>query len=133
MNPIERERDPVTGLEIAMEWAKLPPEYLATALGALEPELARQHEYRMTRDARAHARHMAGLIAGFVVCIATLSAAIVLGLNGEVWLAAILAGPSAAFMLKTLVLRKANTTDIKEFLRRSNPPPAEQAAQLPPP
>jgi hypothetical protein len=36
-----------SGLEIAAQWAALPPEHLRVALARLEPELKRQHEARM--------------------------------------------------------------------------------------
>ncbi|GAA3386352.1 hypothetical protein GCM10017750_68840 [Streptomyces racemochromogenes] len=34
-----------------MQWAQLPAEHLQIALKALEPELKRQHEFRMQQDA----------------------------------------------------------------------------------
>lgn len=40
-----------TGLEYALQWAQLPAEHLQAAMKALEPELKRQHEFRMQQDA----------------------------------------------------------------------------------
>ncbi|MFD0378677.1 hypothetical protein [Streptomyces sp. NPDC127112] len=39
------------GLAYALQWARLPPEHLQPVLKAIEPELKREHEFRMQQDA----------------------------------------------------------------------------------
>ncbi|MFE3738982.1 hypothetical protein [Streptomyces sp. NPDC059134] len=118
------------GLEIAMQWAELPPEHLRNALAALEPQLAREHEYRMAQDKalqeanllrlrlqaeeeqnrRTHNLYMVGLIAGFIIALGMLTGAVVVGVNGEPWLAASLSGPSVLALAGLFVLRKSSST-----------------------
>ncbi|WP_042389518.1 hypothetical protein [Streptacidiphilus melanogenes] len=94
-----------TGLEIATQWAVLPPEHLKAALLRLEPELKRQHEARMEAlriSEASHNRQLAldekeaqqdfllrggGLIAGFMLAAGMLAAAVVAVLRNEPWVA----------------------------------------------
>lgn len=44
-----------TSLEIALQWAAYPAEHLELALKALEPQLKREHAYRMEQEAHKQA------------------------------------------------------------------------------
>ncbi|MFI6637383.1 hypothetical protein ACIBI7_51610 [Nonomuraea fuscirosea] len=110
---------PGLGYEIASMWAKLPSDHLSVALAALEPELKREHAYRLATlkdaaDRRTHVLHMTGLIAGFGIALAMLGAAVWLGINNQPWLAALMAGPSIIAIIKILVLRRSGPDDIKD-------------------
>ncbi|WP_042423895.1 hypothetical protein [Streptacidiphilus anmyonensis] len=94
-----------TGLEIATQWAALPPEHLKAALQRLEPELKRAHEARMETLRIAEAaqqRQLAldekeahrdfllragGLAAGFVLAGGMLGAAVTAVVQHEPWVA----------------------------------------------
>ncbi|GAA4199775.1 hypothetical protein [Microbispora amethystogenes] len=113
---------PLTGLEIALQWGQLPAEHLQAALKALEPELRREHEFRIARleaerqeakDRRMHQLYLSGLIAGFVISVSMLGAAVVLGMNNQPWLAAMMAGPSLLTLVTMFVLRRSDTTSMK--------------------
>jgi len=95
-----------TGLEIAQQWAQLPPEHLRVALKALEPQLAREHAYRMAKERFAHRLLMAGLSMGFGLSLVMLVAAVLVGLQGQSWLAALFSGPSMLTLVGMFVLRK---------------------------
>lgn len=103
-----------TGLEIALQWAKLPPEHLNNALKALEPQLKREHAYRMTLidaderervNQRAHELHRWGLIAGFVLAVGMIIGAVVLGVAEQTWLSAALFALTSS-LVALFVLRK---------------------------
>lgn len=107
-----------TALNIAMQWAELPPEHLKIALRAMEPQLVRDHELLMEQlrlsaqaqsEGRVHRLYMGGLIAGFGVVAGMLSAAVIVGINGQAWLAAMLAGPSVLSLAGLFVLRKVDS------------------------
>lgn len=105
-------------LQIARTWAQLPPKHLEVALKALEPELQREHEHRLQllRDAqqenqRRHVRYLCGLWAGFSIAVGMLTAAVVVGVNQQLWLAALLTGPSLLALAKLFVIRRADTAD----------------------
>ncbi|MFI6003944.1 hypothetical protein ACIA98_26685 [Streptomyces sp. NPDC051366] len=87
-----------TALDIAKQWSELPPEHLRIALRALEPQLAREHEYRMHQLRIQERRALAGLVAGFALSSALLALAVVVGLQGQVMLSAVFAGPSIVAM-----------------------------------
>lgn len=110
-------RPQLTTLEIVLQWAQLPPEHLAVAMKALEPELARQHERELeqarleaaeAKDARAHKLYLGGLIAGFLLATGMLTGAVVVGVSGLPWLAASLSGPSVLSLAALFVLRKVD-------------------------
>lgn len=110
-------RPAVDPLEAAFQWSSLPPEHLRIALTALEPQLAREHEYRMEQlrlearaeaDRRGHVLYLGGLVAGFTIVVGMLTGAVVVGVSGQPWLAAMLAGPSVLALATLFVLRKAD-------------------------
>lgn len=98
-----------TALEIAKQWSELPPEHLRIALRALEPELAREHEYRMNQLRSQERRSLAALIAGFALAAALLALAVVVGLKGQVLLTALFAGPSIVAMGRFFILHQDRT------------------------
>ncbi|MEW2086822.1 hypothetical protein [Streptomyces sp. NPDC005283] len=107
----------LTTLEIVLQWAQLPPEHLNVAMQALEPELARQHQRELeqarleaadAKDARVHKLYFGGLIAGFLLSTGMLTGAVVVGVNGQAWLAAMLSGPSVLSLAALFVLRKVD-------------------------
>ncbi|WTW95378.1 hypothetical protein OG216_19240 [Streptomycetaceae bacterium NBC_01309] len=141
----EEGRPQLTGLEIALQWSQLPPEHLEIHLKALEPVLAREHELEMenarltaadAKDARTHKLYMGGLIAGFVLAAGMLAGAVVVGLNDQPWLAAMLSGPSVLSLAALFVLRKVDSGATRQSALAHNralassasPPPADPAA-----
>lgn len=107
-------------LQIAQTWAQVPPEHLQTALQALEPEFQREHEHRMEilrqaeeGERRRHVQYLCGLGAGFVIAMGMLTGAVVVGINGQPWLAALLTGPSLIALAKLFVIRRADAADTK--------------------
>jgi hypothetical protein len=85
-------RPAVDPLEEAFQWSSLPPEHLRIALTALEPQLAREHEYRMEQlrletqaeaDRRGHVLYLVGLVAGFAIVVGMLTGAVVVGSGGR--------------------------------------------------
>jgi hypothetical protein len=108
-----------TALEIALQWSQLPPEHLEIALRAMEPQLARDHDLKMEklrlaaenkREARTQTLYIAGLAAGFVIVVGMLGSAVIVGINGQPWLAAMLAGPSVISLAGLFVLRRVDST-----------------------
>ncbi|MEU1880861.1 hypothetical protein ABZ470_26440 [Streptosporangium sp. NPDC020072] len=140
MTPGQQQTQP-TGLEIAVQWGQLPPEHLRAALKALEPQLAREHAYRMAclkaemqseKDRRAHVLRMTGLVAGLAMAVGMLAAAVVLGVNGQPWLAAALSGPSVIVLVKIFVLGHVGADDVKQLMKGSNsqmPAPPQPAPE----
>ncbi|WP_405476450.1 hypothetical protein [Streptomyces sp. NBC_00009] len=138
----------LNSLDIAMQWAALPPEHLKAALAALEPELARLHELSLLRarlefkeaqDRRTHNLYLGGLIAGFIVVVAMLSGAVIVGINDMPWLAAMLAGPSVLSLAGLFVLRRVDSASARETgrahreaLAASQPPTAPAPAPADP-
>ncbi|GAB1824665.1 hypothetical protein HerbRD11066_78310 [Herbidospora sp. RD11066] len=117
---------PQTSLEIALEWSKLPPRHLEVALKALNPQLEREHQLRLLqlqleaqekKESRKHAMHMVSIGVGCLVALAMLGAAVVLGINDQPWLAAILAGPSVLALVKVFVLRRTDPVDMEKLFR----------------
>ncbi|MCT2590867.1 hypothetical protein LHJ74_13265 [Streptomyces sp. N2-109] len=135
---IEADRPAPTSLEIAARWAELPADHLKAALRALEPQLAREHHYRLARleqqeaDARrAHRLGLAGLASGFLIAVSMLTGAVLVGLGGQPWLAAMLSGPSVLALATLFVLRRTDPTQTlamarthRAALSASTPPPA---------
>lgn len=140
-----------------MQWAELPSEHLQAALKALEPQLRREHEARMEREkvaskielermrlsveegqaARSHTLYLLGLIAGFIVTIGMLAGAVIVGINNQPWLAALLAGPSVSILAGLFVLRRNDHNQMKALLAAQRaaigiagqgPPPASAPA-----
>ncbi|MER7582401.1 hypothetical protein [Kitasatospora sp. NPDC097691] len=124
-----------TALEIATQWAQLPPDHLRVALEHLELELQREHardtarerhqagldadrmrQEHMTErarieaqdrsDQRAHQLYLGGLVAGFVLAAGMLAGSVIVGLDGRQWLAGLLAGPSLVALPVVFVLRR---------------------------
>jgi hypothetical protein len=109
-----------SGIEIAGQWAKLPPEHLAVAFSAMEPQLAREHEYRIEElkargqaEVRAHELAQRGQNFGLVIALSMLVAAIVLAFGGMQALAGVFAGPSLLALAKLFVLRRSDASDMK--------------------
>lgn len=117
---------PQTGLDLALEWSQLPPKHLEIALRALDPQLEREHQFRVLQlqldlqekqEARKHVMHMAGIAVGCFVALAMLGAAVALGINAQPWLAAILSGPSILALVKVFVLRRSDPGDMEKLFR----------------
>ncbi|MEU2674809.1 hypothetical protein ABZ622_39465 [Streptomyces sp. NPDC007164] len=139
-----------TGLEIAVQWAELPAEHLQVALKALEPQLRREHELRMEQEKavrklelerlrlaaeeaqakRSHSLYMVGLGAGFIVTLGMLTGAVIVGVQGQAWLAAMLSGPSVLALAGLFVLRKSDSAQVQTVARSQRS--ALNAAQAPP-
>lgn len=125
-----------SGLEIAMQWAELPVEHLQAALKALEPQLRREHEARMEREktareielermrlaaeeaqaARTHTLYLLGLVCGFLITAGMLTGAVIVGVNDQPWLAALLAGPSVSVLAGLFVLRRNDNSQTRALL-----------------
>jgi hypothetical protein len=123
MKIIDSPGEPTSGIDIAALWGQLPVEHLHAALKAMEPQLKREHEFRMAKldkqerevaARHAHLLHMAGMVAGFIIAVGMLAAAVVLGVNGQPWLACLLAGPSILALIKVFVLRSSSAGDMTE-------------------
>ncbi|MGW6877116.1 hypothetical protein ACWGF3_13370 [Streptomyces xanthophaeus] len=126
-----------TGLAYALQWSQLPAEHLQITLKAIEPELKREHELRMEREThkqeleierirlasarsqlafdeqqakRGHTLYLVGLVAGFLLSTGMLVGAVIVGLNNQPWLSALLAGPSLLALATLFVLRKNDRT-----------------------
>ncbi|MER6514727.1 hypothetical protein ABT158_48520 [Nonomuraea sp. NPDC001636] len=136
---------PLTGLEIALQWSKLPPDHLRSALKGLEPQLAREHEYRMailqlqdkaSRERRAMIKYMVGMVAGLIVALGMLGTAALLGLNDQPWLAAAFSGPGVIALVKIFVLGRSAAADIREMRRAITLPspmaPTSAQSDVPP-
>ncbi|GAA0594738.1 hypothetical protein [Actinomadura livida] len=134
-NEIQDERS-LNALAIAMEWAKLPSEHLQSALAALEPQLVREHELNKLRieamernenlrievlekqAKRAFVLYVLGLVAGFLVVVGMLVSAVIVGIKGNPWLAAMLSGPSVLALATLFVLRR-HTSDNARYMARN--------------
>jgi hypothetical protein len=97
-------------MNIASQWAELPPEHLKIALEALEPSLQRAHTERMERMRLQHARF--GLSAGFALALVMLTGGVIVGLDGHLWLAGVLTGPSLLALTKVFVLNRSDAQDM---------------------
>ncbi|MEV8086350.1 hypothetical protein [Streptomyces nigra] len=118
----EAQKEVQAGLDIAMQWAKLPAEHLEIALQALEPQLKREHQARMAelqaeaerarlkavevQAKRTQALYLTGLIAGLVISVTMLVAAVFVA-EEATWLSVILSGPSVITLASLFVLRRA--------------------------
>lgn len=107
------------GAQIGAQWAVLPPEHLRVALAALEPQLAREHDYRLRQlkaqteqDQRSDALTRRGQNFGLVIALAMLAAAVVVAFDRMQILAAIFAGPGLLALAKLFVLRKSDANDM---------------------
>jgi hypothetical protein len=116
MTEREQEDQLAAAIGIAKQWSALPPEHLRIAINALEPQLAREHEYRLeqlrTRERisrRQHVQYMAGLISTLVIAGGLLVGAIAVGLQGGKFLALALASPSivSIFLIAVLIRNRA--------------------------
>lgn len=134
--------DRSTGLEIVLQWAQLPPEHLEIALKAIEPELAREHEWRMEqarlkaqddKDRRLHALYLGGLVAGFLLAAGMLTGAVFVGVRGAPWLAALLSGPSLISLAGLFLLRRVDSAHTRESGRAHRVALSGMAAQQPAP
>lgn len=136
-----------SALDIAAQWAQLPAEHLAVALGALEPQLAREHALRMEVERsrgqaerarlqaeadekrRVHGRHVLGVYAGLAVALATLGASVYFGTHDQPWLAITFFGPTLLALVKIFTLRRSDADDAKHAAATAR----TAAANLPPP
>ncbi|PKV90044.1 hypothetical protein [Streptomyces sp. TLI_146] len=134
--------DRSSGLEIVLQWAQLPPEHLEIALKAIEPELAREHEWRMEqarlrvqddKDRRLHALYLGGLVAGFLLAAGMLTGAVFVGVRGAPWLAALLSGPSLISLAGLFLLRRVDSGHTRESGRAQRVALSAMAAQQPAP
>jgi hypothetical protein len=61
------------------------------------------------------------------IAIGMLTGAVVVGVNGQLWLAALLTGPSLIALAKIFVLRRSDATDMKQLQAQRDavtaPPP----------
>ncbi|MFD8900228.1 hypothetical protein [Streptomyces ardesiacus] len=146
------DEDPMlsVGRYVASQWNTLPPEHLAAAMRAMEPELRRAHRERMARmelqhdaDARRHQerqqqrqhrRYMAGLFGGGALSLAMLGGGVYVAADAW-WLATLLCGPSLLAIAKVFVLRRSDPDDMRLVARtaRSSTSAASQAQPPPPP
>ncbi|MFC9296432.1 hypothetical protein ACFTWH_12325 [Streptomyces sp. NPDC057011] len=135
-----------SALDIAAQWAQLPAEHLAVALGALEPQLAREHRLRLeierargqaelarlqaeaAEQQRVHGRHVLGVYAGLAVALATLGASVYFGTHEQPWLAITFFGPTLLALVKIFTLHRSDADDTKRVAAA-----ARAAANLPPP
>lgn len=106
-----------SALELANQWAQLPPEHLAAAIKALGPQLRREHQLRQEelrqialQEHHSYMLYIMGMIAGFAIALTSLVAAIILGKQNPT-LAGILAGPGLASVITTFVLRRSGRAD----------------------
>ncbi|MFC9432091.1 hypothetical protein [Streptomyces sp. NPDC056987] len=129
------------GLDIAREWANLPPDHLEIALKALGPQLERDHEYRMkviqleyelAGAKQTHTLYLVGLVAGFVISVGMLIGAVIVGSNDQPWLAAMLSGPSVLALTTVFVLRRSDTAQSRA-VAHSQQLALDAAAQASPP
>lgn len=131
------ERTSVTGIEIATEWAALPPEHLAMALKALNPQLEREHKARIeqmrisaqgAKEMREFKFQIYSLCAGLIISLVMLGAAIYVATNDQPWLALAFSGPSLLALAKIFVLRRSDADDMRAVTRGQ-----QTAASLVPP
>ncbi|WP_316759963.1 hypothetical protein [Streptomyces herbicida] len=115
----------MTGIEIATEWAKLPPEHLQVALKALNPQLEREHLARIeqmrisaqnTQCLRQFRIQVYSLWAGFFLSLVMLGAAVFVGVNNQPWLALGFSGPSLLALTKIFVLRRSDSYDMRAMV-----------------
>jgi hypothetical protein len=131
------ERGPITGIEIATEWAKLPPEHLQMALKALNPQLQREHEVRLeqirisaqsAQQIRQFRIQLYSLWAGLTISLVMLGASVYVAVNDQPWLALAFSGPSLLALTKLFVLRRTDPHDMSSMVRSQR-----SAAALVPP
>jgi hypothetical protein len=117
---------------------RLPPEQFKLAMKTVEAQLARDHELRMERErnglldaanARSHALFAWGLGTGFVIVLGMITASVVVGLQGYVWLSALLSGPGVAVLASLFVLRRLDSRALRQM---TSTPPDEAPAGQPP-
>lgn len=130
-SPMRRDDDPLisAGLEIAIKWGAAlgGPDQLKVAFEALEPQLKREHQIRLKqldaqrqaderearaqREIRQHRFRMASLMVGGGMSIAMLAAGVYVA-KDVWWLAMVLCGPSLIALLKIIVLRRSDASDM---------------------
>lgn len=128
-----------TGLEIALQWAQLPPEHLQLALKALEPQLRREHEFRTEQlriteiqkaESRKYAIFLASLISGFAVAVGLLVGGAVASSNNQPWLALLFAGPSIFALVKLFLMARAQGDELRKIgMRIKNSTPEAERDQ----
>ncbi len=132
---------PKSGLKLALRWPQLPPEQLEVILKAIlqksESESAREHELRLEQarlaaqnehDRRTHTLYLGGLIAGFILAAGMITSAVIAGVHGLPWLAAVLSGPSLISLTRVFVLRRIETSS--RFGHRQRNTTERQQARL---
>ncbi|GAA0499025.1 hypothetical protein Ade02nite_83550 [Paractinoplanes deccanensis] len=77
---------------------------------------------REAADARSHQLLAWGLGAGLVVVLGMLAAAVVVGVQGHVWLAASLSGPGVIALASLFVLRKLDARSVRAIGAPPQPP-----------
>ncbi|GAA5610176.1 hypothetical protein CP981_31115 [Streptomyces platensis] len=113
----------LAAMELAMKWGQTPggPEVLQMALGALEPQLKREHEALLRKlsmrekadNQRARAERerqqlqfrTTSLIVGAILSVAMLAAGVYVAKDAW-WLACLLCGPSLISMAAITILRR---------------------------
>ena len=68
--------------------------------------------------------HRAGYLAICHTAIGMLTGAVIVGVNGQLWLAVLLTGPSLIALAKIFVLRRSDRTDVPQFQAPTGPPSA---------
>ncbi|MGW9374078.1 hypothetical protein ACWGVR_29190 [Streptomyces xanthophaeus] len=79
---------------------------LASARSQLTDQLAFDEQ----QAKRGHTLYLVGLVAGFLLSTGMLVGAVIVGLNDQPWLSALLAGPSLLALATLFVLRKNDRT-----------------------
>ncbi|ROO88399.1 hypothetical protein EDD29_6068 [Actinocorallia herbida] len=139
MNRTPDEPRPDEWFDIAKQWAELPVGHLRIAVRAVETRDVRAHEYRMEElrlgarresEQRTHRLYMAGLITGFLIAVGMLTGAVIVGINDQPWLAAMLAGPSVLALATLFVLRRSDPAQVGSVGRAHGA--ALAASQQPP-
>ncbi|MET9017058.1 MULTISPECIES: hypothetical protein [Streptomyces] len=140
--PARRDDDPFmnAAMGIAARWGEvLGPEKLEVALKALEPELKREHQFRLRRleakeaeaerqaaaaqaeaeraareviEKRHHMHRIATLVAGMVASLTMLGGGLYIAPHNA-WLAAGLCGPSLLALVKIFVLQRSDDGDMR--------------------
>lgn len=102
-------------LGYAKEWSQLSPAYLRVALKSLEPVLARRQDMLMTQMRQKYRLDVMGLVAGFIVSMASIGGAIYFGTQREYWMAALMTGPACFAVTRLFVLRRADAMDLRNL------------------
>ncbi|GAA2567195.1 hypothetical protein GCM10010424_06330 [Streptomyces lienomycini] len=105
-------------------WIDLPPAHLKVALGFYGEREKRDHEYRIAKTERdqeiqrlevlnQHRLDVMGMMAAFVISVASVGSAIYFGARHDYWMAGIMLGPTVFAIMKLFITRKADKSDLK--------------------